>query len=109
MSNALKSKSLSSRGVRKDENRVMARPTAKKAQTNTFTAAFEQTDDGWWVGKVLEVPGALTQGKTLDEARENLQEALSLILECQRDESRRELAGHNVVEEIITVKALIPS
>ena len=36
-----------------------------------FTAVFEQ-DGEWWVGSVEELPGALTQGKTLDEARESI-------------------------------------
>ena len=42
--------------------------------TATFTAVFEQDGD-WWVGYVEELPGANTQGATLDEARENLREA----------------------------------
>ena len=37
--------------------------------------------DKWWVAWTDEVPGALTQGKTLPEARENLKDAISLMLE----------------------------
>ncbi|MDY6877547.1 MAG: type II toxin-antitoxin system HicB family antitoxin [Chloroflexota bacterium] len=40
-----------------------------------FTAVFERVDD-WWIGYVEELPGANTQGKTLDEARESLKEAV---------------------------------
>jgi predicted RNase H-like HicB family nuclease len=40
--------------------------------TATFTAVFEQDGD-WWVDYVEELPGANTQGATLEEARENLQ------------------------------------
>ena len=49
-----------------------------------FTAIFEQTDD-WWIASVEEHPGANTQGKTLDEARENLKEAIQLIIEANRE------------------------
>lgn len=35
----------------------------------------------WWVAWTDDVPGALTQGKTLDEARENLKDAIAMILE----------------------------
>ena len=35
----------------------------------------------WWVAWTDNVPGALTQGKTLDEARENLKDAIALMLE----------------------------
>ena len=43
-----------------------------------FTAVFEQVDS-WWFAYVEELPGATTQGKTLEEARENLKEAVQLI------------------------------
>ncbi len=52
--------------------------------TATFTAIFEQDGD-WWVGYVEELPGANTQGATLDEARENLKEAVELIIEANRE------------------------
>ena len=48
---------------------------------NTFTAVFEQAGE-WWIGYVEELPGANTQGATLDEARDNLKEAVALILEA---------------------------
>ncbi|MFB2922361.1 MULTISPECIES: type II toxin-antitoxin system HicB family antitoxin [Aerosakkonema] len=50
---------------------------------NTFTAVFEKVDD-WYIGYVEELPGANVQEKTLDEARESLQEAIELILISNR-------------------------
>jgi len=50
---------------------------------NTFTAVFEQKD-AWWIAYVEELPGANSQGKTLEEARENLKEAVQLIMETNR-------------------------
>jgi len=44
-----------------------------------FTAVFEQDGD-WWVGYLEELPGANTQGKTLEEARENLKDAVRLLI-----------------------------
>lgn len=52
-----------------------------------FTAVFEQ-DGAWWIGYVEELPGAHTQGRTPDEARENLKEATRLILDANRDLAR---------------------
>ncbi len=60
--------------------------------TNTFTAVFEQHGE-WWIGYVEELPGANTQGATLEETRENLKEAAELILEANREVARREAAG----------------
>lgn len=59
-----------------------------------FTAVYQQVDD-WWIGFVQELPGANTQGKTLDETRENLQEAVQLILEANRELARRETVENN--------------
>jgi predicted RNase H-like HicB family nuclease len=46
-----------------------------------LTIAFEQPDEeGWIVARVLEVPGAMSQGRTREEARENAIDALRTIL-----------------------------
>jgi len=46
-----------------------------------FTIAFDEADeDGWIVARVLEVPGALSQGRTREEARENVLDALRTVL-----------------------------
>ena len=57
-----------------------------------FAAVYERDGD-WWIGFVDELPGANTQGRTLEEARENLVEAVHLILEANREIARRETAG----------------
>jgi predicted RNase H-like HicB family nuclease len=69
---------------------------------NRFTAIFEKDGD-WWMGYVAELPGANTQGRTLEEARENLKEAISLILEANRELAEREIAGREVIREQIVV------
>ena len=55
---------------------------------NEFTANIEQDGD-WYIGYCPEIPGANGQGKTKDEARENLAEAIALILEDRREEGLR--------------------
>ncbi len=49
-----------------------------------LTTVFEKEDD-WWIGYVENLPGANTQGRTLDEARENLKEAVRLVVETNRE------------------------
>jgi predicted RNase H-like HicB family nuclease len=63
-----------------------------------FTAVYKQ-DGAWWVGYAEELPGAHTQGRTLDEARENLREATRLIIEANRDLARQESEGTSVIRE----------
>jgi predicted RNase H-like HicB family nuclease len=49
--------------------------------TLRMTIAFDEPDeDGWIVARVVEVPGALSQGRTREEARENVIDALRLML-----------------------------
>ena len=49
----------------------------------TLTAVFQAVPEGY-IGFVEELPGANTQGATLDEARANLEEAIALVLEANR-------------------------
>lgn len=67
-----------------------------------FTAVFEQVDD-WWIGYVEELPGANTQGETLEEARENLKDAVQLLIEVNREIARRDATGKNVIREELLV------
>ena len=69
---------------------------------NKFTAVFEQVGE-WWIGYTEELPGANTQGKTLEEARENLKEAVQLIIEANRELAQRETAGKQVIREELLV------
>ena len=55
---------------------------------NQFTAVFEQDGD-WVIGYCPEIPGANGQGRTVDEARESLADAIALILEDRREEGLR--------------------
>lgn len=51
------------------------------AASVNFTIAFDAPDeDGWIVARVLEVPGALSQGRTRTEARANVLDALATVL-----------------------------
>lgn len=56
--------------------------------------------NGWYVGWVEEVPGTLTHGTSLEECRENLREALKLMVETHRDEARLGLNENCILEPI---------
>ena len=70
----------------------------------SFTAIFERGKNGWWVATCPEVPAAITQGETVEEARENLKDAIELVLEVMREDAERELEGkEGVIREILEV------
>ena len=68
------------------------------SMTMRFTAVFEQVTEGY-IGFVEELPGANTQGDTLEEARANLEEAVELVLEANRVLAEEALAGRPVIRE----------
>jgi predicted RNase H-like HicB family nuclease len=68
-----------------------------------FTAVFRKVPEGY-IGFVEELPGANTQGATLEEARANLQEAVALILEANRTLAQ-ENAPADVIREPLKVRA----
>lgn len=55
------------------------------------TCVFEEAAEGGYVAYVEEIPGANSQGETLDEARENLRDAITLLLEANRDLAEKSL------------------
>jgi len=67
-----------------------------------FTAVYKKSGK-WYTGWVEEVPGVNTQGKTLSEVKENLREALVLILETNRLISVAEKKRGNVIREPVAV------
>jgi predicted RNase H-like HicB family nuclease len=67
-----------------------------------FTAVFEQDGD-WWIGYLEELPGANTQGRTLAEARENLKDAVKLLIKANRELTQRELQGKTIIREELMV------
>ncbi len=67
-----------------------------------FTAVFRRVPKGF-IAFVEELPGANTQGATLDEARANLEEAVALILQANRELVEEDLKGAEVIREPFTV------
>jgi predicted RNase H-like HicB family nuclease len=65
-----------------------------------LTKVFQKVPQGY-IGFVEELPGANTQGATLEEARENLEEAISLILEANRTLAEERIEGQDVIRESV--------
>lgn len=69
-----------------------------------FTAVFRRVPEGY-IGFVEELPGANTQGATLEEARANLQEAVELVIEANRMLAQEDAVGSEVIREPMKVRA----
>jgi len=68
--------------------------------TTNLTAVFQEVPEGF-IGSVEELPGANTQGATLEEARHNLREAIEMVLEANRELAEESLRGFDVIREPI--------
>jgi predicted RNase H-like HicB family nuclease len=69
-----------------------------------LTAVFQKVPEGY-IGFVEELPGANTQGETLEEARTNLAEAARLVLEANRELSGQLTQGQEVIREPLRISA----
>ena len=70
-----------------------------------FTAVFEPAAEGGYAAYVEEIPGVNTQGETLEEARENLREALELVLDVRREMAEADQIGRSIIREEIQLAA----
>ena len=73
-----------------------------KPQAIDFTAVIEKSDDGWYVGQIPEVPEVISQGKTIDELKENLLDALTLVMSTHRENTLQEYAGKKIIKRKLT-------
>lgn len=64
----------------------------------TLTAVYRKVPEGY-IGFVEELPGANTQGATIEEARENLKEAIDLVLEANRALAKEWADGEETIRE----------
>ena len=69
---------------------------------NEFTAILERDDD-WYISYCPEVPGANGQGRTIEECRHSLAQAISLILADRREDGMRGLPD-DAVRMVVTVE-----
>ncbi|MBF0420278.1 MAG: type II toxin-antitoxin system HicB family antitoxin [Magnetococcales bacterium] len=67
-----------------------------------WTAVFKKVPEGY-IGFVEELPGANTQGATLEEVRANLEEAIQMVLEANRTMAEESLSGDGWIREALAV------
>jgi predicted RNase H-like HicB family nuclease len=67
---------------------------------NEFTAVIEK-DGEWYIAYCPEVPGANGQGRSIDECRQNLAEAIALILEDRREDALRGVPADAITDVVV--------
>ena len=72
-----------------------------------YTAVFEKMDNGWYFAQCEQMPNAITQGKTVAEAKRNLQEVIAMLLDIQKEESAKQFAGKKLLHRKIAKLAML--
>ncbi len=65
--------------------------TTRRESGIELTVRYQQIEDGWWMTTCVEIPEAKTQGETIEEARENIADAVRLVIEAKRELAEREV------------------
>ncbi len=73
--------------------------------TRIFTAVYQPAEEGGYIAFVEEIPGANSQGETIDEARNNLREAVQLILQVNRELALKSVDETNAIREDLVIKS----
>ena len=65
-----------------------------------YTVLYQTIEDGWIMATVPELPGAVTQGKDIAEARSMIKEAVELLLQSYRENAAKDAPGNAVWEKL---------
>jgi len=68
----------------------------------SITAIIEESLDGWFVGQIEEFPEVISQGKTIDELKDNLMDALKFEMEIRREKTQQQYLGRKTIRRKIT-------
>jgi len=68
-----------------------------------YTAIIKKMSNGWYFAQCEQLPGAMTQGKTIEEAKENLKDAILLLLEDEKEDFQKGLHGVKFMRRKIAI------
>jgi predicted RNase H-like HicB family nuclease len=74
-----------------------------KSKNMDYTAIIAKTKSGRYIAQCKELPAALTQGNTEEEALENLQDAIDLILKTEKEEKEKVSKGNKFIKRKIAI------
>ncbi|MBR5922038.1 MAG: type II toxin-antitoxin system HicB family antitoxin [Bacteroidales bacterium] len=68
-----------------------------------FTVILEKMDNGQWFCQCEQVPEAVTQGATIEEAKENIRDAIEMVLAAKKELTRKQFTGRRILRRKIAV------
>lgn len=64
-----------------------------------LTAVIEKGENGWFVGQIEELPAVISQGKSIDELKANLLDAMQLYFDVQKELTEQDYEGKTIIRE----------
>ena len=68
-----------------------------------YTVVLEKMDDGHWFCQCEQVPEAITQGATIEEAKENIKDAIQMVLSAKKELTRQQYVGRRIIRRKIAI------
>ena len=54
-----------------------------------YTIIIQKNANGWYTGQCEQLPEAISQGETIEELKENMADAIKMVIECKKEETRK--------------------
>ena len=68
-----------------------------------YTIIIEKNANGWYTGQCEQIPEAISQGETLDELKENMADAIKMVIDFKREETRKQYLGRKYFRRRVAV------
>ena len=68
-----------------------------------YTVILEKMDNGQWFCQCEQVPEAVTQGATIEEAKENIKDAIEMVLAAKKELTRKQFIGRRILRRKIAI------
>jgi predicted RNase H-like HicB family nuclease len=81
----------------------LCRVNKKGGNIMEYTAIIKKTKNGKYIAQCEQIPGAVTQGDTYEEAMENLKDAIELMMETEKKETQKSFIGSKFIRRKIAI------
>ena len=68
-----------------------------------YTIIIEKNANGWYTGQCEQIPEAISQGKTLEELKENMADAIKMVIDFKKEETRKQYLGRKFFRRRVAV------
>ena len=68
-----------------------------------YTIIIQKNANGWYTGQCEQIPEAISQGETLEELKENMADAIKMVIDYKKEETRKQYLGERFFRRRVAV------